>query len=109
MGLRATLMITPTQACLRLLRHAEGPMPAPSPVLGRTGYLLQPRVGPQAEVTFLRSFDGDGFQVAGLQGTAIGRMAELVETYLDLPLGIVIFRSESSMPPWRHRRAPWAD
>ncbi len=77
------------QACLRLLRHAEGPLLVPSPVLGEIGYLLQSRVGPQAEVTFLRSFDGDGFKVAELQGTDIGRMAELVETYLDLPLGIV--------------------
>ena len=61
----------------------------PSPVLGEIGYLLQPRAGPQAEVTFLRSSGGDGFKVAELQGTDIGRMAELVETHLDLPLGIV--------------------
>ena len=40
-------------------------------------------------MTFLRSFDGGGFKVAELQGTDIRRMAELVETYLDLPLGIV--------------------
>jgi hypothetical protein len=39
-------------------------------------------------VTFLRSSGGDGFTAAGLQGTGTGRMAELVETYLDLPLGI---------------------
>jgi predicted nucleic acid-binding protein len=61
----------------------------PSPVLGEIGYLLQSRVGPQAEVTFLRSFGGDGFKVAELEDTDIARMAELVETYLDLPLGIV--------------------
>ncbi|HMG62026.1 MAG TPA: PIN domain-containing protein [Streptosporangiaceae bacterium] len=60
-----------------------------SPVLGEMGYLLQSRVGPQAEVTFLRSFGGDGFHVAGLEGRDIERMAELVETYLDLPLGVV--------------------
>jgi len=77
------------QACLRLLRHAEGPLLVPSPVLGEIGYLLQSRVGPQAEVTFLRSFSGDGFKVPELRGTGIGRMAELAETYIDLPLGIV--------------------
>ena len=76
------------QACLRLLRHAEGPLLVPSPVLGEIGYLLRPRVGPQAEVTFLRSSGGDGFKVAELQGTDSGRMAELAETYLDLPPGI---------------------
>jgi predicted nucleic acid-binding protein len=41
------------QACVGLLRQAEGPLLVPSPVLGEVGYLLQSRVGPQAEVTFL--------------------------------------------------------
>jgi hypothetical protein len=76
-------------ACVRLLRRAEGPPLVPSPVLGEMGYLLQSRVRPQAEVTFLRSFGGDGFHVAELEGRDIERMAELVETYLDLPLGVV--------------------
>jgi uncharacterized protein len=86
------------QGCLRLLRHAKGQLLVPSPVLGEIGYLLQSRVGPQAEVTFLRSFGGDGFKVAELEDTDIVRMAELVETYLDL---LLIFRSASLMPPWR--------
>ena len=60
----------------------------PSPLLGEIGYLLQSRVGPQAEVTFLKSF-GDGFHVAELEDQDIRRMAKLVETYRDLPLGIV--------------------
>ena len=58
------------------------------PVPGELGHLLQSRAGPQAEVTVLRSSGGDGFKVAGLQGTGTGRMAGLAETYLDLPLGI---------------------
>jgi uncharacterized protein len=77
------------QACVRLLREAQGPLLVPSPVLGEVGYLLQSRVGPQAEATFLKSFGGDGFQIAELQDQDIRRMAELVEAYLDLPLGIV--------------------
>ncbi|HEU5419607.1 MAG TPA: PIN domain-containing protein [Streptosporangiaceae bacterium] len=77
------------QACVSLLRRADGPLLVPSPVLGEMGYLLQSRVGPHAEGTFLRSFGGDGFHVAELEGSDIERMAELVETYLDLPLGIV--------------------
>ena len=41
-------------------------------------------------MAFLRSSGGDGFKVAGLRGTGTGtgRMAELAETYLDLPPGI---------------------
>jgi uncharacterized protein len=76
-------------ACVRLLRQAQGPLLVPSPVMGEVGYLLQSRVGPSAEVTFLKSFGGDGFRVAELADDDIQRMAELVETYLDLPLGIV--------------------
>jgi uncharacterized protein len=77
------------QTCLRLLRQADGPLLVPSPVLGEIGYLLQSRVGPQAEATFLKSFGGDGFHIAELEDQDIQRMAGLVETYVDLPLGIV--------------------
>jgi hypothetical protein len=49
------------RACVLLLRQAEGPLLVPSPVLGEVGYLLQSRVGPQAEAAFLKSFGGDGF------------------------------------------------
>lgn len=77
------------RACVKLPRQAEGPLLVPTPVLGEVGYLLQSRVGPQAEATFLKSFGGDGFHIAELEDQDILRIAELVETYLDLPLGIV--------------------
>jgi uncharacterized protein len=77
------------QTCLRLLREVEGPLLVPSPVLGEIGYLLQSRVGPQAEVTFLKSFGSDGFQIAEREEQDIRRMAELVDSYVDLPLGMV--------------------
>jgi uncharacterized protein len=76
-------------ACVGLLRQAEGPLQVPSPVLGEIGYLLQSRVGPQAEVTFLNSFGDDGFHIAELEEQDIRRMAELAQSYLDLPLGVV--------------------
>jgi uncharacterized protein len=75
--------------CLELLRQSDGPLLIPSPVMGEMGYLLQSRVGPRAEVTFLKSFGGNGFRIAELEDGDIRRMAELVESYLDLPLGIV--------------------
>ena len=77
------------QACLKLLRQVEGPLLVPSPVLGEIGYLLQSRVGLEAEVAFVKSFGGDGFHIAELEDQDILRMAGLVETYIDLPLGIV--------------------
>jgi predicted nucleic acid-binding protein len=57
--------------------------------MGEVGYLLDSRVGPQAEVTFLKSFGDNGFHVAELVDEDLPRMAQLVETYLDLPLGLV--------------------
>jgi hypothetical protein len=72
------------------MRVAEGPLLVPSPVLGEIGYLLQSRVGPHAEVTFLKSFGGNGFHVAEVEEDDISRIAELVEQqYVSLPLGIV--------------------
>lgn len=76
-------------ACLSLLRRTKGPLLVPSPVMGELGYLLQSRVGPQAEVAFLKSFGGGGFQLVELEGIDIPRMAELVKTYAGFPLGIV--------------------
>jgi hypothetical protein len=35
--------------------------------MGEIGYLLETRVGPQAEVSFLKSFGGDGFHIAQLE------------------------------------------
>ncbi|WSC87996.1 hypothetical protein OIE48_07225 [Streptosporangium sp. NBC_01756] len=40
-------------------------------------------------MTFLKSFGDDGFHVAELEDEDLPRMAQLVETYLDLPLGLV--------------------
>jgi predicted nucleic acid-binding protein len=40
-------------------------------------------------VTFLKSFGGNGFHVAELEDEDLPRMAELVERYVDLPLGLV--------------------
>ncbi len=57
--------------------------------MGEVGYLLESRVGPQAEVTFLKSFGNNGFHVAELEDEDLPRMAALVEKYVDLPLGLV--------------------
>ena len=78
----------------------------PSPVLGEIGYLLQPRVGPQAEVAFLHSFGEDGFRVVELEDGDMPRIAELVDTYIDLPLGIVdaaviAIAERLGLPRWR--------
>lgn len=65
-------------ACVKLLRQADGPLLVPAPVMGEIGYLLETRVGPQAEVSFLKSFGGDGFHIAQLENEDIPRLSELV-------------------------------
>ncbi|OUC92318.1 hypothetical protein [Streptosporangium minutum] len=57
--------------------------------MGEVGYPLDSRVGPRAEVTFLKSLGGNGFHVAGPEDEDLPRMAQLVETYIDSPLGPV--------------------
>jgi uncharacterized protein len=68
---------------------SQGTTARAQPGAGRIGYLLQSRVGPHAEATFLRSFGGDGFHIAELEEQDLPRMAGLVDSYEDLPLGIV--------------------
>jgi hypothetical protein len=50
-------------ACLSLMRAAEGRSSFRRRSWARSATLLQSRVGPHAEVTFLKSFGGDGFHV----------------------------------------------
>lgn len=70
--------------------HCRGAAPRSVSCPGRDRlYLLQSRVGPHAEVTFLKSFGGNGFHVAEVEEGDIPRIAELVEQYVSLPLGIV--------------------
>ncbi|GGP92124.1 hypothetical protein GCM10010140_22400 [Streptosporangium pseudovulgare] len=76
-------------ACLDLLRRTKGPILVPSPVLGEVGYYLTARVGPEAELNFLRSFGGNGFRLAELEDRDLVRMAELAQQYIGFPLGIV--------------------
>jgi hypothetical protein len=52
-------------------------------------YRRPARRGQHAEVTVLKSFGGNGFHVAEVEEGDISRIAELIEQYMSLPLGIV--------------------
>jgi hypothetical protein len=56
-------------------------------VVGETGFMIGRILGPAAEAAFLRSLAGGELRVEGLTPADLDRMAELVETYADLPLG----------------------
>ena len=52
-------------------------------------YLFADRIGPHAEVAFARSLAEAELVVEPLLDSDWGRIAELTERYLDLPLGMV--------------------
>jgi predicted nucleic acid-binding protein len=59
----------------------------PATVVAEVGHLLGSRAGARTESAFLRSFGEGGLMVADLLLEDFSRMAELVETYADFPLG----------------------
>jgi uncharacterized protein len=56
-------------------------------VPAEVGYMLHRLGGSKAESAFLRSLQGEVFNVLAPTTSDWGRMADLVETYADLPLG----------------------
>lgn len=73
--------------CMALFDDAPGPLLVPAPVLTEVCYLLERERGAQAEAGFLRSVRDDVFTLVALTAADLDRMADLVETYADLPLG----------------------
>jgi uncharacterized protein len=77
-------------ACVELFTsmHLAGrAMVLPAPVVAEVGYLLQSRGSARAESAFLRSLADGDFRTIELTVEDYARMAELVDTYADLPLG----------------------
>lgn len=57
------------------------------PVLTEVCYLLETRRGPQVEAAFLDSLARRELELVGLVPRDLTRMADLVKTYGDLPVG----------------------
>ena len=77
-------------ACVRLLTdmHAAGrDLLVPATVTAEVGYLLAREAGARVESLFLRSLADGDFAPVDLTAADYARMAELVHTYGDLPLG----------------------
>lgn len=76
--------------CVRLFSdmHTAGrDLLVPATVTAEVGYLLAREAGPHIESLFLRSLADSDFTAVNLTTADYARMAELVETYGDLPLG----------------------
>lgn len=74
---------------VELLSTAPRPLLVPALVVTEVSYLLADRIGPQAELAFARSLAEAELVVEPVLDSDWRRIAELTETYLDLPLGIV--------------------
>ena len=61
----------------------------PTSVLPELCYLLQTRIGSLAEIAFLRAVAAGEFALEPADAADLGRVAELVKRYADLPLGYV--------------------
>lgn len=75
------------QRCVELLATTNEQLVIPEPLLTEIGYMLGSRAGSQAEADFLRDVVDGLYAIESLTLHDIGRAAELVETYADLPLG----------------------
>jgi predicted nucleic acid-binding protein len=77
-------------ACTELLAglHPVGrQILVPGPVIAEVGYLPGRKGGPRVEAAFLRSFADGSLTEVDLEPSDFARMADLVETYGDFPLG----------------------
>ena len=75
------------ESCRRLLERERGPLIVPAPVLTEVCYLASTRLGAQAEAAFLESVASGELHLEATTSSDLARMADLVRTYADFPLG----------------------
>ena len=67
----------------------RGDVLLPVTVLPEICYLVQRRLGVQAELRFVRAVADGEFTIEALESVDVERAAELLETYRDLAIGFV--------------------
>jgi len=76
------------QVCAELLR-SEDNLVVPAPVIPEAAWLIEDRLGPQAEARFLRFVTSGLVQIVDLGADDYARCIELILGYEDLGLGLV--------------------
>jgi len=76
-------------ACAQLLRAHRGELVVAAPVVPETAWLIESRLGPAAEVRFLRLVTSGELHVVDLTLIAYQRCIDLIEAYADMGLGLV--------------------
>ena len=74
--------------CVELLANASGPLLVPELVVTEVSYLLSDRIGPHAELAFARALAAGELLAEPVLDSEWERVGELMEQYLDLPLGM---------------------
>jgi predicted nucleic acid-binding protein len=75
--------------CVELLANASRPLIVPALVVTEVTYFLGDRVGPPAEQAFVRALGAGELLVEPVEPADWARISELLERYVDLPLGTV--------------------
>jgi predicted nucleic acid-binding protein len=75
-------------ACAGLLREHQSELAVPAPVVPETAWLVESRLGPAAEVRFLRLVTAGALHVVDLSVADYERCIDLIERYADLGLGL---------------------
>jgi len=75
------------EACMQLLGTSHGPLVVSPLVVAEAAYLIGRQLGSQFEAEFFRSISDGELFMETLTTADLIRMAELVDTYVDLGLG----------------------
>lgn len=75
------------ERCAKLLEAEPGPLLTTALVVAEAAYLIDRQLGPAAEARFFGSIAEGDLLVEALSGSDYRRIAELITTYADLPLG----------------------
>jgi uncharacterized protein len=76
------------ERCVELLAKAQRPLLVPELVVCEVAYLLSDRIGPHAEIAFARALAKGELIAEPVMDHEWERVAELMEQYEDLPLGM---------------------
>jgi predicted nucleic acid-binding protein len=74
-------------ACRNLFAQYPGRLVVPGPVLTEVCYMAESRLGSETEARFLDSLAVGEFELEAVSLVDLRRMAGLVRTYADFPLG----------------------
>jgi uncharacterized protein len=75
--------------CADVLDEHAGELLVPVPVIVESAWLIESRLGPEAEAGFVRAINAGELERVDLVDEDWTRVVELVESYRDLGLGLV--------------------